>query len=168
MISQVLDQCQAFWLHVLKSLELHSQINKFWEILTIFCFPSCRSVWMPHHCGKCWDCGCSTGLYTLCFSFCTGLQLQVHYYFTFTWFYLWWTFQTICRRGADWFGSFGRPRNTGTKVNKRGMSINQSFSGYFKIKKKVSQRKLKKKLNFYQQLSNQWPLHAIYYKGLLA
>ena len=25
--------------------------------------------------------------------------------------------QIICRRGADWFASFGRPRNTGTKVN---------------------------------------------------
>ena len=26
-------------------------------------------------------------------------------------------FQAICRRGGDWFSSFGRPRNTGTKVN---------------------------------------------------
>jgi hypothetical protein len=24
--------------------------------------------------------------------------------------------QTICRRGGDWFASFGRPRNSGTKV----------------------------------------------------
>jgi len=24
--------------------------------------------------------------------------------------------QAICRRGGDWFASFGRPRNTGTKV----------------------------------------------------
>lgn len=25
--------------------------------------------------------------------------------------------QAICRRGGDWFASFGRPRNTGTKVS---------------------------------------------------
>ena len=24
--------------------------------------------------------------------------------------------QVICRRGSDWFASFGRPRNTGTKL----------------------------------------------------
>ena len=24
--------------------------------------------------------------------------------------------QVICRRGGDWFASFGRPRNTGTKL----------------------------------------------------
>ena len=66
---------------------------------------------MPYHCCQCRDCCRGTcelnDLYIFINSYISFVYLSVS---------LLLLAQAICRRGGDWFASFGRERNHGTKL----------------------------------------------------
>lgn len=60
---------------------------------------------MPHYCGQCGNSGGGACEFDDHYHIRVCIVIDLYHFY-----------QAICRRGGDWFASFGRERNHGTKL----------------------------------------------------